>query len=133
MQSATPPLRTGRLTTRVASYMAVIITSILGVGQFIGLSSGVTFTLLEAFAILGGGLMWLTEIYFEGKNQGVSGRDYTITELLGTGLAVGAVVIGLSAMVGLFTGSQFIGLPSWAQGMFMLLLPVGLLIELHTE
>lgn len=114
-------IRSGRKSTFVASLMTVLILSVLGVAQFIGLSDGVTFTVVESLAILAGASVLLLETFFEGARQGITERDFTAMDIVGSVVGVGLLITGVSGLAGAVLQTPVIGMPPVFQGVSILL------------
>lgn len=128
-----PKLKTARRSTTVAAFMAVLITGVLGVAEFAGLSPDKSFTVMEALALFGGSLILLLEIFVEGSRTGMKKREWSATDLLGAIVALGTLILGLGGLIGELVAMPFIALPNWLQGLVIMLLPLLLLWELLTE
>jgi len=121
------------MTTFVMALMMVLITGVLAVANFIGLSEATAFTLMESIGLLGGGLMLLLEVFMEGDRAGMRGREYTLMDVVGTIIGLGVLILGLGGLAGNLGGSPIMGLPNPVQGLVLVMLPVLLLHELFSK
>jgi|GEM_PF-7090748 len=134
MANQTPTLRTGRTTTFIVSILTVVMMAVLGVGQFLGLSTGMTLTLIESIGLILGGSALLAEIYLEGNMTGVfSRREWTGLDLFGTLAGTGVLFIGLAGLVGALTETSLVGMPASVKGMVFMFNAILLSRELFTE
>mgnify|MGYP006274828299 CR=1 FL=1 len=136
--ATTPKIRTGRYTTFVVSLFSVLILTALGVAQFIGSSDAVTFSVIEALAIMTGAIALELEIFFEGKRKGIPlihdrTGDLTVMDLVGAVLGLGLLVTGVTSLAGALVGTAVIGMPPSLQGVSILLGAVLLGQEIFKE
>lgn len=127
-----PTIRTGRMTTFVMALVMVLITGVLAVANFIGMSESGAFILMESIGLLGAGVMLLLEVFMEGTRTGLQSREYTLMDIIGAIIGLGVIVLGLGGLVGNLTGYPIMGLPSWAKGLVLVMLPALLLHELFS-
>lgn len=128
-----PTIRTGRMTTFVMALVMVLITGVLAVANFIGMSESGAFILMESIGLLGAGVMLLLEVFMEGKRTGLQSREYTLMDIIGAIIGLGVVVLGLGGLIGNLTGSPVLGLPNAVKGLVLVLLPALLLHELFSQ
>lgn len=74
----------------------------------------------------------LLEVFMEGTRTGLRNRDYTSMNTLGAVIGFGVVILGLGGLVGNLAGTPVMGLPNWAKGFVLMLLPALLLHELFS-
>ena len=124
--ATTPEIRTGRHTTFVVSLFTFLILTALGVAQFTGSSDKVTFSVVEALAIMTGAVALELEIFFEGKRKGIPPihdrtGELTVMDLVGAVLGLGLLVTGVTSFAGALVGTPVIGMPASLQGISILL------------
>lgn len=128
-----PTIRTGRMTTFVLALVMVLITGVLAVANFIGMSESGAFLLMESIGLLRAGVMLLLKVFMEGKRKGLRSREYTLMDIIGAIIGLGVVVLGLGGLIGNFTGSPVMGLPNAVKGLVLVMLPALLLHELFSQ
>jgi len=134
MSNQTPTLRTGRTTTFIVSILTVVMMAVLGLGQFLGLSTGMTLTLIESIGLILGGSALLAEIYLEGNTTGVLTRaEYTGLDIFGTIAGASVLILGLGGLAGALMETALVGMPSSVKGVVFMFNAMLLTRELFTK